>query len=41
MLGLALPVTAQLVNSDNSVCYTTSFASAKKNTLTEFDATGP
>jgi hypothetical protein len=40
-LGLALPVTAQLVNSQNGVCYTTTFASAKNNTPTEFKATAP
>jgi hypothetical protein len=41
MLGLSLPVTAQLVNSENSACYTTSFASAKKNTTTQFKGTTP
>ncbi len=39
--SLPLPVTAQLVNSENSICYTTSFASAKKNTTAQFKAKSP
>jgi len=40
-LPLALPVTAQLVNSSNSICYTSSFAVANENTLTLFNAESP
>ncbi len=40
-LPFTLPVTAQLVNSSNNICYTTSFAMAKKNTSTIFRAKSP
>lgn len=39
--SLPLPVTAQLVNSENNICYTTSFAAAKKNTTAQFKAKSP
>jgi len=37
-LPLALPVTAQLVNSSNDICYTSTFAAATKNTSAGFAA---
>jgi cysteine-rich repeat protein len=40
-LPLTTPVTAQLVNSENPICYTTSFASAKKNSPSQFKAKSP
>jgi hypothetical protein len=40
-LPLALPVTAQLLNSSNTICYTSSFAAARKNTPTLFKAKTP
>ena len=40
-LPLDLPVTAQLINSDTSTCFTTSFSTAKKNTSTLFRARSP
>ena len=38
---LTLPVTAQLVNDTNSICYTTQFATAKKNIGGKFKAKSP
>src|SRR5579862_6286432 len=40
-LGLTTPVVAQLVNSENNICYTTQFNSTKKNTTAEFKAKAP
>lgn len=41
--SLPLPVTAQLVNTENSICYTTSFgmANVKKNSTSQFKAKSP
>ena len=39
--SLPFPVTAQLVNTENSICYTTSFSTAKKNTAAQFKAKSP
>jgi cysteine-rich repeat protein len=40
-LPFTAPVTAQLVNSENSICYTTGFATFKKNTSSQFKAKSP
>ena len=40
-LPVTLPVTTQLVNSSNNICYTSTFATANKNTLTVFTAKSP
>ena len=40
-LPLTLPVTAQLVNSQNNICYTTVFNSFKKNVPAQFKAKSP
>lgn len=40
-LPLPLPVTAQLVNDENTVCYTTPLTTVKKNTTAQFKAKSP